>query len=144
MSRLPASNDVIRACKVSTSDVEVVEEDFKVCSSLSRDDLAFSANLLLSTCVIIGSSFKYIPSSFNLVRTSSTVFCAFSTLARRPSMRVSEVRTEFSNSISTRSLSAANSSCSRAFAVIASRTDRTSSAVGESRVELRVCWGTLR
>lgn len=42
VSRLADSRDEIRFRKVSTSDVDVVEEDFKAWSSLSRDDRVFS------------------------------------------------------------------------------------------------------
>jgi hypothetical protein len=37
-----ASREAIRARRVSTSDVEVVDDDFRVWSSLSSDDLVFS------------------------------------------------------------------------------------------------------
>jgi hypothetical protein len=43
VSRFADSRDAIRARSVSTSDVDVVEEDFRVSSSLSRADLAFSS-----------------------------------------------------------------------------------------------------
>lgn len=45
MSRFAASRVAIRARRVSASEFEVVDEDFKVCSSLSSDDLAFSADI---------------------------------------------------------------------------------------------------
>ena len=42
VSLLAASSDVIRARRVSTSEVDVLEDDLRVWSSLSSDDLAFS------------------------------------------------------------------------------------------------------
>lgn len=53
VSRLADSSEAIRVLSVSTSEVDVVEEAFRFCSSLSRDERAFSNERQVSGLALV-------------------------------------------------------------------------------------------